>query len=43
MEGDGLRAEGKTMDGRDLTPSGMSSGADLDGVVCGFGFCEQRY
>ena len=39
MEGDGLRAEGETMDGRQQTPSGMGSGVDL-GVVCGFGFCE---
>ena len=29
MEGDGLRAEGETMDGRDLRPSGMGSGVDL--------------
>ena len=30
MEGDGLRAEGKTMDGREQTPSGMDSGVDLE-------------
>ena len=39
MEGDGLRSEGETMDGRQQTPSGVGSGVDL-GVVCGFGFCE---
>ena len=30
MEGDGLRAEGKTMDGREQTPSGMGSGVGLE-------------
>ena len=30
MEGDGLRAESKTMDGRGQTPSGMGSGVDLE-------------
>ena len=30
MEGDGLRAEGETMDGREKTPSGMGSGVDLE-------------
>ena len=30
MEGDGLRAEGETMDGREQTPSGMGSGVDLE-------------
>ena len=30
IEGDGLRAEGETMDGRDQTPSGMGSGVDLE-------------
>ena len=28
--GDGLRAEGETMDGREQTPSGMGSGVDLE-------------
>ena len=30
MEGDGFRAEGKTMDGREQTPLGMGSGIDLE-------------
>ena len=30
MEGDGLRAEGDRMDGREQTPSGMGSGVDLE-------------
>ena len=30
MEGDGLRAEGETMDGREQTPSGMGSGVDVE-------------
>ena len=30
MEGDGLRAEGETMGGREQTPSGMGSGVDLE-------------
>ena len=30
MEGDGLRTEGETMDGREQTPSGMGSGVDLE-------------
>ena len=30
MEGDGLRAEGETMDGREQTPSAMGSGVDLE-------------
>ena len=30
MEGDGLRAEGEIMDGREQTPSGMGSGVDLE-------------
>ena len=30
MEGDGLRAEGETMDAREKTPSGMGSGVDLE-------------
>ena len=30
MEGDGLRAEGETMDEREQTPSGMGSGVDLE-------------
>ena len=30
MEGDGLRAEGETMDRREQTPSGMGSGIDLE-------------
>ena len=30
MEGDGLRAEGERMDGREQTPSGMGSGVDLE-------------
>ena len=30
MEGDGLRAEGETMEGREQTPSGMGSGVDLE-------------
>ena len=30
MEGNGLRAEGETMDGRELTPSGMGSGVGLE-------------
>ena len=30
MEGDGLRAEGETIDGREQTPSGMGSGVDLE-------------
>ena len=30
MEGDGLRAEGETMDGREQTSSGMGSGVDLE-------------
>ena len=30
MEGDGLRPEGETMDGREQTPSGMGSGVDLE-------------
>ena len=30
MKGDGLRAEGETMDGREQTPSGMGSGVDLE-------------
>ena len=30
MEGDGLRAEKETMDGREQTPSGMGSGVDLE-------------
>ena len=30
IEGDGLRAEGKTMDGREQAPSGMGSGVDLE-------------
>ena len=30
MEGDGLRAEGETMDGREQTPSGMGSGVDSE-------------
>ena len=30
MEGDGLRAEGETMDRREQTPSGMGSGVDLE-------------
>ena len=29
-EGDGLRAKGEIMDGRELTPSGMGSDADLE-------------
>ena len=29
LEGDGLRAEGEAMDGREQTPSGMGSGVDL--------------
>ena len=30
MEGDGLRAEGEIMDGRERTPSGMGSGVDSE-------------
>ena len=30
MEGDGLRAEGEILDGREQTPSGMGSGVDLE-------------
>ena len=30
MEGDGHRAESKTMDGQEQTPSGMGSGVDLE-------------
>ena len=30
MEGDCLRAEGETMDGREQTPSGRGSGIDLE-------------
>ena len=30
MEGDGLRAESETMDGREQTPSGTGSGVDLE-------------
>ena len=30
MEGDGLRGEGETMDGREQTSSGMGSGIDLE-------------
>ena len=30
MKGDGLRAEGEAMDGREQTPSGMGSGVDLE-------------
>ena len=30
MEGEGLRAEGEAMDGREQTPSGMGSGVDLE-------------
>ena len=30
MEGDGFRAEGETIDGREQTPSGMGSGVDLE-------------
>ena len=30
MEGEGLPAEGKRMDGREQTPSGMGSGVDLE-------------
>ena len=30
MEGDGLRAEGETMDGQEQTPSGIGSGVDLE-------------
>ena len=30
MEGDGLRTEGKTMDGLEQTPLGMGSGVDLE-------------
>ena len=30
MEGDGLRVEGETMDGREQTPSGKGSGVDLE-------------
>ena len=30
MKGDGLRAEGETMDGREQTPPGMGSGVDLE-------------
>ena len=30
MEGDGLRAEGETMDGREQTPSGLGSGVDSE-------------
>ena len=30
MKGDGLRAEGETMDRREQTPSGMGSGVDLE-------------
>ena len=30
MEGDGLRAEGETMDGQEQTSSGMGSGVDLE-------------
>ena len=30
MEGDGLRAEGETMDGQEQTPSGMGSCVDLE-------------
>ena len=33
MEGDGLRAEGDTMDEREQTPSGMGSGVDLEMYV----------
>ena len=33
MEGGGLRGEGKTMDGREQTPSGMGSGVDLEFYV----------
>ena len=33
MEGDGLRAEGETMDEREQTPSGMGSGVDLEFYV----------
>ena len=36
MEGDGLRAEGETMDGREQTPSGISSGVDLELYVDSF-------
>ena len=30
MEGDGLRAEGETIDGREQTSSGMGNGVDLE-------------
>ena len=30
MEGDGLRAEGEAMDGREQTPSGMGNGVDFE-------------
>ena len=30
LEGDSLRAEGETMDGREQTPSGIGSGVDLE-------------
>ena len=30
MEGDGLRAEGETIDEQEQTPSGMGSGVDLE-------------
>ena len=33
MKGDGLRAEGETMDGREQTPSGVGSGVDLEWYV----------
>ena len=40
MEGDGLRAEGETMDGREQTPSGMGSGVDL-GLYVGSNFASK--
>ena len=33
MEGDGLRAEGETIGGREQTPSGIGSGVDLESYV----------
>ena len=40
MEGDGLRAEAETMDGREQTPSGMGSGVDLELIVDSY--CASR-
>ena len=42
MEGDGLRGEGGTMDGREQTSSGRGSGVDLE-LYVDPDFCEQRH